>query len=248
MGSGRRWTRPILGALLAGASAAVVSLAGTADTVAQAPSPSPTESPTLVDGAIVFRAHCSGCHGNSGEGALEGPSLQGIPASEASISGVVEIVRSGWGDMDPFGDELSEPEIEAVARHVVTEFGTIGELPLGGELFRLNCAGCHGAAGRGGALIYSTRNAPSLEGVANAVNVAAVRGGPGTMPAFNQAVLSDHELASITEYVAVLSRPPRPGGVAVAPPGPVTEGLLAGLIGLGAALIAAVWVTKGGRG
>jgi hypothetical protein len=28
----------------------------------------------------------------------------------------------------------------------------------------------------------------------------------------------------------------------------VTEGLLAGLIGLGAALVAAAWVTRGGRG
>lgn len=205
-------------------------------------------APLTADGASVFAAECARCHGNAGEGATEGPSLHALPAGEATIPGVAELVRSGWGEMPSFGDTLTTPEITAVAEYVVAEFGTPGEVARGGELYRLNCAGCHGAAGRGGALIYSTPNAPSLSSVTDAEVVAAVRGGPGTMPAFNEAALPDLSVASISDYVAVLRDPAQPGGLAIAPAGPVTEGFLAGIIGLGAALIAAAWVTRGGHG
>ena len=72
--------------------------------------------------------------------------------------------------------------------------------------------------------------------------------GPGNMPPFNQTALSDGAVASIADYLGVLRDPPQPGGLSVAPPGPVTEGLLAAVVGLGATLLAAAWVTRGGRG
>jgi quinol---cytochrome-c reductase cytochrome c subunit len=201
----------------------------------------------LTEGADIFAAQCSRCHGASGEGAEEGPSLHAIPAGDDSIAGVAEIVQSGPDGMPAFADQLTPSEIDAVAAYVVSQFGTPGQLGPGGELYRVNCAGCHGVTARGGALIYSDVNALSLADVSPAEVVAVVRDGLGTMPAFNETSLSDQSLASIADYVALLEQPPSPGGLALTPTGPVTEGAVA-LIGLVVILLGAAWVTKGGRG
>lgn len=200
-----------------------------------------------ADGASLYQAECARCHGDEGDGDQEGPSLRGLPTGEETIPGVADLIRSGPGPMPAFS-KFTDAEVDEIARYVVEAFGTVGDVARGGELYRLNCAGCHGAAGRGGALIYSDGNAPNLEQFTDADVVWAIRGGPGTMPAFNVEALPDVATASIARYVAVLREPAQPGGVAIGPPGPVTEGLIAGLLGLGAALLAAVVVTRGGRG
>ncbi|HZD05897.1 MAG TPA: c-type cytochrome, partial [Longimicrobiales bacterium] len=201
-----------------------------------------------ADGSAVFAQQCARCHGNQGEGALEGPSLHALLDTQEAVAGVAGIVRSGYGEMPAFADELSEAQIQAVADYVISQFGTSGDVPEGGALYRLNCAGCHGAATRGGALIYSDHNAPHLLDAPTPDVAAAVRSGPGTMPAFNEGALTDAQLASISAYVAVLESPPRPGGVEVRYHGPVTEGFIAIVGGLGAAIAAALWMERGGRG
>jgi quinol---cytochrome-c reductase cytochrome c subunit len=245
--AGHRWTAVIgLGA------AAVVFWWSVSSVAGESPSPSPvtSASPATVsaDGAGVFVAKCSNCHGVDGKGGEEGPSLHGLPAGQETIAGVVDIVEEGPDGMPSFADQLTESQIDAVAEYVVDQFATPGQLALGGEVFRLDCAGCHGVTGIGGALIYSDENAPHLFEASSAEVLAAVRGGPGTMPAFNQTNLTDESAASVAVYVEMLKHPANPGGIAIPPPGPVTEGFVAALVGLGLALMAAAWVTKGGRG
>lgn len=238
-----------LGLAVAATAFAMVSLATSATAVpAASMQRTALTGPPLAAGADLFATECSSCHGPTAEGGFTAPGLHGMPLGDQSVSDVAAIVRSGFGDMKSFGDTLTEDQITEVATYVVSEWGAEGDVATGGELFRLNCAGCHGAAGRGGALIYSERNAPSLADGSNAIVVGAVRGGPGTMPKFNEALLSSASVASIAVYVAVLRDPPNPGGLAVEPRGPVTEGLLAALFGLGASLVAAAWVTRKGRG
>jgi quinol---cytochrome-c reductase cytochrome c subunit len=200
------------------------------------------------EGARVYLAECAGCHGEDGRGALEGPSVRGVPDDAVSIPSVADIVRNGYGDMDPFGDTLSETEIDAVARYVVAEFATAGDTAAGGVHYRLNCAGCHGAPGQGGALIATDENAPNLLHVPPAENVAAMRTGPGEMPAFNELALPDEEAASVTQYVEALAEHRNDGGVDLIYPGPVTEGFIALAVGLGGAVLGALWVERGGRG
>jgi ubiquinol-cytochrome c reductase cytochrome c subunit len=118
-----------------------------------------------------------------------------------------------------------------------------GHLQHGGELFRLNCAACHQAAGAGGALSYG-RNAPSLL-PATAVQVAeAVRTGPGQMPVFGPEQLTDEDVRSIVTYVRYLQRADNPGGFSLGRIGPIPEGFVAIGIGLGGAGLAAFLIGK----
>ncbi len=203
-----------------------------------------------AQGETIFAANCSQCHGTRGQGVLEGASLHALPAGAKTIPGVADIVRSGLPDagMRSFAGVLSEADIQAVAEYVVSEFGTAGQLGQGGQLFRGNCAACHGVTLGGGALIYSDKNAPNLYTVSAAEVVAAARSGPGTMPVFNDRTLPDDQLASIAAYVQSAQSESQPGGIGLKYPGPVTEGFVAVVVGLGAAFLAALWVERGGRG
>lgn len=213
-----------------------------------APAQAIVQTDTASEGENVFARECAGCHGSKGEGALEGPSLQSVLDDQAAIAGVAGIVRDGYGEMDSFQGKLTEDQIKAVADYVVTTFGTTGDVPEGGVLFRLNCAGCHGASARGGALIYSEDNAPNLLDVATPEISAAIRSGPSTMPAYNEGALTDAQVADIASYVASIQSPPQPGGLEMTYHGPVSEGLIAILGGLGAAILTALWMERGGRG
>jgi ubiquinol-cytochrome c reductase cytochrome c subunit len=107
-----------------------------------------------------------------------------------------------------------------------------GDVANGGELFRLQCAACHEWAGDGGALFQ--REAPSLH-TATPVQVAeAVRVGPGQMPTFGQAALTDGQVNDVVSYVSYLDAPNDRGGADLGHVGPVAEGAvaLAGVLGL----------------
>jgi mono/diheme cytochrome c family protein len=98
-----------------------------AQTETAASEPATTEAATTestatesedTDGAAVFaKAGCGGCHtfapANS-NGAV-GPPLDGIDLSKDEIE---QQVRNGGGGMPPFGERLSDAEIEAVADYV----------------------------------------------------------------------------------------------------------------------------------
>jgi mono/diheme cytochrome c family protein len=71
-----------------------------------------------ADGAAVFaEAGCGGCHtfGPANSNGTVGPRLDGIDLSKDEIA---QQVRNGGGGMPPFGDRLSDAEIEAVADYV----------------------------------------------------------------------------------------------------------------------------------
>src|SRR3954454_11504250 len=80
-----------------------------------------------------------------------------------------------------------------------------GDVPLVGELFRLQCAACHAWAGDGGALLH--REAPALHESTDTQIAEAIRIGPQTMPAFGRAALSTRELNDVVAYVRYLRDP-----------------------------------------
>jgi ubiquinol-cytochrome c reductase cytochrome c subunit len=97
--------------------------------------------------------------------------------STATIGALVDYVAQLAGD--------GGPDIPAIGP---------GNVADGGESFRLQCAACHAWAGDGGALL--NREAPALHSATRTQIAEAVRVGPGQMPSFGSAALSDDQLVS----------------------------------------------------
>jgi len=196
------------------------------------PSPSPSAAaspganPTVEaagDPAVeVFAENCSGCHGTSGQGGF-GPPL----AAAGFASLVAPMVEQGGIQMPSFDDQLSEAQIQGVARyvaaHIADPVARTAVVADGGEIYRLYCAGCHSTTGRGGALTHG-RNAPDLSQYPAAEALAAMILGRGNMPAFAGNTLDVRQQAAVGLYVGVLVDPPSPGGRGLGYLGPVTEG------------------------
>jgi ubiquinol-cytochrome c reductase cytochrome c subunit len=116
-----------------------------------------------------------------------------------------------------------------------------GDLAAGGELFRADCAPCHSAAGVGGALSYG-HAAPNIHPANNEEIAAAVRSGPGQMPVFPQDVISDDDLDSLVRYAQYLDKPDDRGGLPLGRVGPIPEGFVTWVIGVGALLLGVGWI------
>lgn len=209
-------------------------------------------NPVLAEGRRVYQQRCSTCHGMNGEGVssiigIAGPDIQAFHDPQK----VIDTVENGKGIMPSFTKILSRKKIDSVAAYVTQELAVIpllrGNLSDGGRLFRENCASCHRTAVRGGALAFTGVNAPSLVGMDSALVAGAIRSGPGPMPKFSPAEVSNEQLASIVAYVRFVQHPPSPGGIALGWLGPVAEGFVAWVI-LFALIGLTFWIEKGGQG
>ena len=122
---------------------------------------------TLIEeGQQIFLKGCTSCHGLNAEGGAVAPSLIGVGA--ASVDFQVGTGRMPMQDMSQQAMRkapvYNEEEVAALAAYVASlapgpeipseemlNYERDGEIAEGGELFRTNCAQCHGAAGVGGA-------------------------------------------------------------------------------------------------
>ena len=220
-----------------------------------------------ASGAEMYLADCAWCHGNQGLGTVRGPDLDGSLDGPAYTHFMLSTGRMPISDPSAVTDRrepvYTEEQIDAIVDHVATFGGTgpeipdpdpsAGELPLGATLYEENCAACHSSTGVGGALT-SGRIAPPLEDL-GAVQIAEAmlvgpgclegtrtcEAGEGVMPVFD---FDDHEVDSIVAYVDRLmtSADRRRGGGDLGGLGPVTEGAVAWIIGLGILLLFTRWI------
>jgi ubiquinol-cytochrome c reductase cytochrome c subunit len=198
---------------------------------------------SLVDrGQQLFLTSCSSCHGAHGHGTDQGPPLVNAGAAAASF----QLTTGRMPLTDPTAQPVRKPpafrppEIDALVAYVAS-LGpgppiphvdlASGNLSEGGTLFRFNCAACHSSTGVGGALSYGS-DAPSLKAATPQQIGEAMRSGPGQMPVFGPDTLSRHQLNSIARYVTYLQEPDDPGGFSLGRIGPITEGMVALLIGI----------------
>lgn len=204
-------------------------------------------------GEALFGQGCVTCHGVGGTGTPQGPPLVGVGAASADF-----MLTTGRMPMSTVGVQpprkqpaYSPEEIDALVAYVAS-LGAgpaipavdpqSGDLPQGGELYRLNCAACHNAAGAGGAL-SSGAHAPALDR-ATALQIAeAIRIGPGQMPSFDE-TLTEHDVSSIARYVLYLRNPADRGGFSLSHSGPVAEGFVAWIFGIGTLILAIRWITR----
>ena len=191
----------------------------------------------------------------SGPGQLRGLSLQNAGAAAAYY-----YLSTGRMPLANPGDQprRKEPaytsdQIDALVAYVAT-LGSGPALPdteiagadvaKGGEVFRANCQACHSAFGSGGALSYG-RAAPNLHSAEPGQIGAAVRVGPGQMPVFGPDTISSDELDDLAAYIEFLRSPPNEGGLQIGRNGPVPEGFVIWLFGIGSLLLVVTWI--GGR-
>jgi ubiquinol-cytochrome c reductase cytochrome c subunit len=213
------------------------------------------EDAELVErGEQLYLTGCVSCHGSGGVGVAGlGPSLIGAGAASAYFflsTGRMPAVEGETGQSTRKQPAYSAEEIDALVAYVaslgdgppipVVDIDT-ADLARGGVLYRANCASCHNASGVGGALTYG-HNAPSLHESTPVQVVAAMRVGPGQMPVFDEATLDEQAANEIAAYVEYLRDPDDPGGLSLGRIGPVTEGFIALVVGLGGLCAIGVWI------
>lgn len=198
--------------------------------------------------ADIYRRDCAVCHGADGQGSSRGPDLAG-----SGLALIDYTIRTGRMPIDEPDDDVrrSEPEydpatIDALVAYVgelqdgaVAEGPGLPEIDLaagdvatGGQVWRQECAACHAWSGTGGALLH--RSAPDVRQATPREVAASVRSGPFEMPQFGEAAITQEELDSLVVFVEEELRAPEdPGGWPIGHFGPVAEGGIALVGGVG---------------
>jgi ubiquinol-cytochrome c reductase cytochrome c subunit len=225
---------------VAGASTAPVAQVG--------PGPSDVEA-----GRQLYLVACTTCHGADGAGVNNrGPTVIGVGAASVDF-----YLTTGRMPLDRPRTQAERKRVDYTPTQIrqlvayVSSLGpgpavptvdpALGDLADGNRLYANNCAPCHSSAAAGGALGHAVY-APALNRATPLQVAEAVRIGPGAMPIFGPDTLDDHQLASIVRYVGYLHKPDDRGGLGLGHLGPIPEGFVAWVVGLGAMLVAVRWI------
>ena len=209
----------------------------------------------ISEGSKLFVANCATCHGLSAQG-QDGvaPSLVGVGAAAVDFQ-----VGTGRMPMQASGPQaiakkvqFNEAQIKQLAAYVAS-LGpgpsvpdsqavdpALGDPSHGMQLFRTNCAMCHGSVVGGGALSQG-KYAPSLMKTTPTHIYEAMLVGPQSMPVFNNANITPTDKRDIISYLEQ-QRNGAPGGLSLGSIGPVAEGLWAWLLGMGLIVAFTVWI------
>jgi ubiquinol-cytochrome c reductase cytochrome c subunit len=212
-----------------------------------------TASDAVTAGQALYERSCITCHGANLQGVpRRGPSL--IGAGEAAVyfqvhTGRMPLTRQE-ADAQNKPPIFSDAEIDQLMAYVQAHGGgpTLpsgdlrdGDLAQGGELFRLNCSSCHNFVGKGGAL-SSGKAAPALNDATDLEIYTAMLTGPENMPVFGDNQLTPTEKRSIIDYVQTIKSQTDPGGAGIGRIGPVSEGLVIWVVGIGVMMFGVFWM------
>ena len=221
---------------------------------AQTSSAQSTVSGDVAQGRQLFSVSCITCHGANLQGVLnKGPSLVGVGGAATYFqvsTGRMPIVGQG-ADAVRKPSIYTEAQVLALAAYIQTHGGGTAiptgnlrddaKLAEGGELFRLNCASCHNFAGKG-APLSAGKYAPSLNKSTDLQIATAMLSGPENMPVFSDNQLTPTQKREIIAYIQTLKAEKDPGGAGLDRVGPVTEGLVIWVVGIGAMMIVILWI------
>jgi ubiquinol-cytochrome c reductase cytochrome c subunit len=258
-----RMRRRVTGALalalaLGSVGVAYATVAAAASPKAQtaAAAGAPADDPVAIrKGRQLFETGCITCHGQNLQGVQDkGPSLIGV--GEAAVyfqvaTGRMPVAQQG-AQIPEKKPKYNEDQTLQIAAYVQSVGGgpelpsgdlrgTDANLAEGGELFRLNCASCHNFAGRGGAL-SAGKYAPALDKASDLTLWTAMLSGPQNMPVFSDNQLTIEQKQAITNYVQTLTAEKDPGGSSIGRLGPVPEGLVIWVVGIGAIMVMILWI------
>ncbi len=211
-------------------------------------------------GEALYMENCASCHGTQANGVPAGgtsgayPNLVGLgpatidfwvdsgrmpaknvhavqaPRRQAALTPSQALAISAWvNSLSPSYPDIPTPHLKNA------------NVAEGAAIFALNCAACHTIEGDGDALASSTF-APSLRHIPAFQVVEAVRTGPGNMPRFT-GNLSDQQVDDVVDYVTTeIQHPNNPGGFGLGGLGPVAEGFVGLLIGVGILVLICYWI------
>ena len=211
-------------------------------------------------GQALFLQNCASCHGT----AANGVPADGTGGAYPNLVGVGPATIDFWVDSGrmPAADpraiqanrrapRLNKKQALEIASWVNSLDPSYPDIPTphlkdanvsdGAALFALNCAACHTIEGDGDALAQGTY-APSLRNIPAFEVVEAIRTGPGNMPRFT-GNLSDKQVRDVVKYVTTeIQHPQNTGGLVLGGLGPVAEGFVGLLIGVGLLALLGFWV------
>jgi len=260
----------LLALLLTPATGAATSRGAARAATAAAAQQQPADSPALnARGRELYQNACASCHGPDPSGPSYYPGVPSLKdtGGAAAVNWALRTGRMPWKDNKGPAIERGEPRFnEEDTRALVTYIGKAvgdaqlpdvdparGDLQRGRQLYGQACAACHGMNGAGAAL-GGQNIAVSLQDVHPQDVAEAIKIGPGQMPVGGG--LADYEFGTaqsrqevddIAAYVESLRTDPyNEGGAPIGGKGPVPEGFVAWVIGLGILVAAARWIA--GRG
>lgn len=224
------------------------------------PSQSPPGGPVGARGvpaSVLYQQDCAACHGSNGRGTSRGVSLSGV--GEAAVDFQLSTGRMPKRDSpsrpEPYRPILPQQDIQALDQYVtalVAHGGpgipsvdpSAGDEASGGELFREDCAACHGWGGAGG-ILYN-RPVPAITEATPTQLGEAVRTGPAAMPKFGPKEISSSEVNDLAAYLESLKHPYDKGGNPISHLGPVAEGAVVWLVAMVGLLFVMRWIGKRG--
>jgi ubiquinol-cytochrome c reductase cytochrome c subunit len=219
-------------------------------------------------GRVLYLRDCAWCHGGSAEGTPRAPDLRQAPRGSADVDFVLRTRRMPLRKPEApmrrgaATTVYSAADRAAIVGYLRTLTGAGPDIPVvaarppaglahGAELYLANCAACHSSTGIGGTLSATPKGAeagapesfvPPVTSSSRTEVAEAIRVGPGTMPVFGNDTFSDDDVAAVAAYVQYLRRPSDPGGLATGHIGPVSEGAVGWIIGLGLLLAVSRWI------
>jgi ubiquinol-cytochrome c reductase cytochrome c subunit len=249
------WRRRLSGALVLMVALGGVGGAYTLFAASSGANDTTTSQADIDAGRQLFNTACITCHGANLQGVHDrGPSLIGV--GSASVYFQVSTGRmpaAGQAAGEPRKEpKFTEQQIDQLGAYVESIGGGPAlpqgslkvddkELAEGGELFRLNCAACHGSTGKG-APLSAGKSAPSLRDATDKQILAAMLSGPENMPAFSDNQLTPEQKKAVLNYVQKLEASKDPGGNGLDRIGPVSEGLVIWILGIGAMMVVILWI------
>jgi ubiquinol-cytochrome c reductase cytochrome c subunit len=212
-----------------------------------------TSAEDVAAGHQLYNVSCITCHGANLQGVKDrGPSLVGVGGAAVYFqvsTGRMPAPAQGANEVRKPA-KFDETETQQLATFVQSigggptlPDGTLRDANIadGGNLFRLNCASCHGTTFKG-APLSAGKVAPGLNNASDKQIYSAMLSGPENMPVFSDNQLTPTEKREIVAYVQTLKASKDPGGNGIDRIGPVSEALVLWVGGVGALIVAILWI------
>jgi ubiquinol-cytochrome c reductase cytochrome c subunit len=231
---------------MGGAYTLFATTSGAADTTSSASD--------IAAGHKLYETSCITCHGAN----LQGVTGRGIPLIGVGGAAVYFQVSTGRMPASGQGSEqyrkpakFTDEQTRQLAAYVQSVGGGT-EIPRGalrddadvaegGNLFRLNCASCHGATFKG-APLSAGKTAPGLLNATDLQIYTAMLTGPENMPVFSDNQITPQEKREIVSYIQTLKASKDPGGHGIDRIGPVSEAIVIWVAGVGAIMLIMLWI------